>query len=189
MLLKPACRLIVAPCGPTARTIQVLRRHCPDCPEPAAFRRYAGIPSNSPRAAPEQRPACGAAAESGLTGVAGQRHRRWMNELLVGYPRVSTEQQDLHRTSNGLHALGVRDDPIRRSWLGRRELRVTRASIGPSRLPSRRHVGRHQAGPARPVTACRPRHPPRVDERETSSSASAARSTTQPIRWPANGLS
>jgi len=40
----------------------------------------------------------------------------------VGYPRVSTEQQDLHRTSNGLHALGVRDDPIRRSWLGRREL-------------------------------------------------------------------
>jgi hypothetical protein len=35
MLLKPGCRLIVAPCGPTARTIQVLRRHCPDCPEPA----------------------------------------------------------------------------------------------------------------------------------------------------------
>ena len=44
MLLKPACRLIVAPCGPTARTIQVLRRHCPDCPEPAAFRRYARHP-------------------------------------------------------------------------------------------------------------------------------------------------
>jgi hypothetical protein len=36
-----------------------------------------------------------AVAENGLTGVAGQRHRMWMNELLVGYTRVSTEQQDL----------------------------------------------------------------------------------------------
>jgi DNA invertase Pin-like site-specific DNA recombinase len=30
-----------------------------------------------------------------------------MNELLVGYARVSTEQQDLTSQRNGLHALGV----------------------------------------------------------------------------------
>jgi DNA invertase Pin-like site-specific DNA recombinase len=33
-----------------------------------------------------------------------------MNELLVGYARVSTEQQDLTAQRNGLHALGVSDD-------------------------------------------------------------------------------
>ena len=46
-----------------------------------------------------------------LDGGTGQRHRRWMNELLVGYARVSTEQQDLTAQRNGLHALGVGDDP------------------------------------------------------------------------------
>jgi DNA invertase Pin-like site-specific DNA recombinase len=35
-----------------------------------------------------------------------------MNELLVGYARVSTEQQDLTSQHNGLHALGVGDDRI-----------------------------------------------------------------------------
>jgi DNA invertase Pin-like site-specific DNA recombinase len=30
-----------------------------------------------------------------------------MNELLVGYARVSTEQQDLTAQRDGLHALGV----------------------------------------------------------------------------------
>ena len=35
-----------------------------------------------------------------------------MNELLVGYARVSTEQQDLTSQRNGLHALGVGDDRI-----------------------------------------------------------------------------
>ncbi|MET0641583.1 MAG: recombinase family protein, partial [Jiangellaceae bacterium] len=39
-------------------------------------------------------------------------HRGWMNELLVGYARVSTEQQDLTSQRNGLHALGVGDDRI-----------------------------------------------------------------------------
>jgi DNA invertase Pin-like site-specific DNA recombinase len=34
------------------------------------------------------------------------------NELLVGYARVSTEQQDLTSQRNGLHALGVGDDRI-----------------------------------------------------------------------------
>ena len=33
-----------------------------------------------------------------------------MNELLVGYARVSTEQQDLSIQQNGLHVLGVGDD-------------------------------------------------------------------------------
>jgi DNA invertase Pin-like site-specific DNA recombinase len=35
-----------------------------------------------------------------------------MNELLVGYAPVSTEQQDLTSQRNGLHALGVGDDRI-----------------------------------------------------------------------------
>jgi DNA invertase Pin-like site-specific DNA recombinase len=35
-----------------------------------------------------------------------------MNGLLVGYARVSTEQQDLTAQRNGLHALGVDDDRI-----------------------------------------------------------------------------
>ena len=40
------------------------------------------------------------------------RHRGEMNELLVGYARVSTEQQDLTAQRDGLHALGVGDDRI-----------------------------------------------------------------------------
>jgi hypothetical protein len=35
-----------------------------------------------------------------------------MNDLLVGYARASTEQQDLTVQRNGLHALGVGDDRI-----------------------------------------------------------------------------
>jgi len=35
-----------------------------------------------------------------------------MNELLVGYARVSTEQQDLTAQRDGLRALGVGDDRI-----------------------------------------------------------------------------
>ena len=35
-----------------------------------------------------------------------------MNELLVGYARVSTEQQDLTAQRDGLHALGIGDDRI-----------------------------------------------------------------------------
>jgi predicted site-specific integrase-resolvase len=44
--------------------------------------------------------------------MAGWRQRRWMNELLVGYARVSTQQQDLTVQLNGLHALGIADDRI-----------------------------------------------------------------------------
>ena len=39
-------------------------------------------------------------------------HRGEMNELLVGYARVSTEQQDLTAQRDDLHALGVGDDGI-----------------------------------------------------------------------------
>jgi DNA invertase Pin-like site-specific DNA recombinase len=42
-----------------------------------------------------------------LDGGSDLRHRREMNELLVGYARVSTEQQDLTAQRSGLHALGV----------------------------------------------------------------------------------
>jgi len=35
-----------------------------------------------------------------------------MNELLVGYARVSTEQQGLTAQRNGLHALSAGDDRI-----------------------------------------------------------------------------
>src|SRR5215204_5936833 len=53
-----------------------------------------------------------AVASDNLTGVVCQRHRWRMNELLVGYARVSTEQQDLTSQRNGLHVLGVGDDRI-----------------------------------------------------------------------------
>ena len=40
--------------------------------------------------------------------MAGEADRSWMNELLVGYAPVSTEQQDLSPPRrNGLRALGV----------------------------------------------------------------------------------
>jgi Resolvase, N terminal domain len=60
-------------------------------------------------------PACRPACERSLgelDRIIGQRHRRRMNELLVGHARVSTEQQDLTAQRNGLHALGVGDDRI-----------------------------------------------------------------------------
>jgi DNA invertase Pin-like site-specific DNA recombinase len=41
-----------------------------------------------------------------------QHHPEGMNELLVGYARVSTEQQDLTAQRNGLRVLGVGDDRI-----------------------------------------------------------------------------
>jgi DNA invertase Pin-like site-specific DNA recombinase len=47
-----------------------------------------------------------------LTWVPYSIHPEGMNELLVGYARVSTEQQDLTAQRNGLHALGVGDDRI-----------------------------------------------------------------------------
>jgi hypothetical protein len=47
-----------------------------------------------------------------LTAWTAWSYRLWMNELLVGYARVSTEQQDLTAQRNGLRALGVGDDRI-----------------------------------------------------------------------------
>ena len=89
-----------------------------------------------------------------LTDIAGKRHRRWMNELLVGYARVSTEQQDLTAQRNGLHALGVGDDRIYVDHgLNRHQPRPSRTAVGAGRLQSRRHVGGDQAGPAGAVAA------------------------------------
>jgi hypothetical protein len=49
---------------------------------------------------------------AGLDVCSRLGHRGMMNELLVGYARASTEQQDLTSQRNGLHALGVGDDRI-----------------------------------------------------------------------------
>jgi Resolvase, N terminal domain len=81
----------------------------------------------------------------------GDRGR--MNELLVGYARVSTEQQDLTAQRNGLHALGVGDDPIYVDHGLTGTTRPTRATAGAGRLPSWRHLNGDQAGPACPVAA------------------------------------
>ena len=105
-----------------------------------------------------------AVAWSGLTGVARSASSQVDERTLGGIHARINRAARSHRAANGFHALGVRDDPMRRSSPDRRELRLTRASVGPGRLPSRCHVGRHQAGAARPATARRPRHSPRVDE-------------------------
>ena len=41
-----------------------------------------------------------------------KHHPEWMNELLVGYPRVSTEQQGLTVQRRGLRVLSVGDDHL-----------------------------------------------------------------------------
>jgi Resolvase, N terminal domain len=58
---------------------------------------------------------CGPAYDRASAGLdCGRRphHGTGMNELLVGYARVSTEQQDLTTQRDGLHALGVGGDRI-----------------------------------------------------------------------------
>jgi DNA invertase Pin-like site-specific DNA recombinase len=105
-----------------------------------------------------------------------------MNQLLVGYVRVSTEQQDLTAQRNGLHALGVGDDRIYLDHgltgtnRDRPELRLALAAC--------------RAGDTLVVTELDrlarslPDAHDILDEltNETSSSASAARSMIQPIR-------
>ena len=51
-------------------------------------------------------------AESGLAATFGRSYSEGMNELLVGYARVSTEEQDLTAQRNALAALGDGADRI-----------------------------------------------------------------------------
>jgi Resolvase, N terminal domain len=82
-----------------------------------------------------------------------------MNELLVGYARVSTEQQDLTVQRDGLHALGVGDDRIYVDHGLTGTNRDRPGSAGARRLSSGRHLRGDETGPARPLAAGCPRHP------------------------------
>jgi DNA invertase Pin-like site-specific DNA recombinase len=64
--------------------------------------------------------------------MASSAASQWMNELLVGYACVSTEQQDLTAQRNGLHALGVGDDRIYvdHGLIGTNRDRPEQASVG-----------------------------------------------------------
>jgi hypothetical protein len=96
-------------------------------------------------------------AEEGLTAAGSQRHRKWMNELMVGYARVSTEQQDPTAQRNGLHALGVGLDRIyvdhgltgtTRAYLG---LRLALAAFRAGDTLVVTKLGRHLVGMQHPA--------------------------------------
>jgi DNA invertase Pin-like site-specific DNA recombinase len=73
------------------------------------------ISSRTAISVPKQHAVRGAAydrASAGLDCGRRPRHCKGMNELLVGYARVSTSKQDLTAQRGGLHALGVGDDRI-----------------------------------------------------------------------------
>ena len=93
--------------------------------------------------------------------------QRWqsgmMNQHLVGYARVSTEQQDLTAQRNSLAALGVGNDRIYVDHGLTGKPGPSRTPTRSRRLPRRRHVGGDQAGPVGPLTSRRPRHPRRAD--------------------------
>jgi Resolvase, N terminal domain len=84
--------------------------------------------------------------------------------------------------------LGVRDDPIRRSWPDRRELRLTRASVGPAAC---------RAGDTLVVTKLERLARSLPDARNILHELTrrnvklslGGSIPTQPIRWPANGQS
>ena len=78
-----------------------------------------------------------------------------MAGLLVGYARVSTEEQDLTAQRDGLARLGV--DPSR-TYVDHGLTGTTPDRPGlrdPGGLPRRRHPRRHQTGPARPLSSRR----------------------------------
>ena|SRR5215211_411981 len=105
-----------------------------------------------------------------------------MNELLVGYARVSTEQQDLTDQRNGLHALGVGDDRVyvdhglTGTNRDRPGLRLALAAYrGVTRWLSPSWTGS-------PVAARRPGHPDELTKRNVRLGL-AGRSMIQPTRW------
>ena len=79
-----------------------------------------------------------------------------MNELLVGYARVSTEQQDLTTQRDGLHALGVGGDRIYVDH-GLTARTGTGQVFGWRSPPVERATPSCDAGPAHPLAARCPR--------------------------------
>ncbi|HEX6758892.1 MAG TPA: recombinase family protein [Propionibacteriaceae bacterium] len=104
-----------------------------------------------------------------------------MNELLMGYARVSTEQQDLTGQRNGLHALGVGDDRIyvdhglTGANRDRPGLRLALAACRAGEVTR----CRHKAGPARPVAA---RGPDILDELTKRNVKLSLGGSTDPVR-------
>jgi DNA invertase Pin-like site-specific DNA recombinase len=107
-----------------------------------------------------------------------------MNELLVGYARVSTEQQDLTAQRNGLCALGVGDDRIyvdhgltgtNRDRPGLR-LALAACRAGDTLVVTKLDRLARSLPDARDILD-------ELTKRHVKRSASAARSTTPPIRW------
>ena len=83
-------------------------------------------------------------------------HGTGMNELLVGYARVSTEQQDLTTQRDGLHALGVGGDCIYVDH-GLTARTGTGQIFGWRSPPVERATPSCDAGPAHPLAARCPR--------------------------------
>jgi hypothetical protein len=90
-----------------------------------------------------------AVASENLTGMLGEADRSWMNELLVGYAPVSTEQQDLTAQAQwsarawcwclaaSVRAQIVQVTPLRGTRASRVGRRHTPSRRGPPRSPSR----------------------------------------------------
>ena len=74
-----------------------------------------------------------------------------MAALLIGYARVSTDQQDLTAQRDGL-GVAVNRIYVDQGLIGD-EQGTARFARSPGRLPRRRHLGGHQTRPACPVAA------------------------------------